>query len=631
MLDAAEAFENAGKYRRATQILGQAYRKYRDDALKVRIIEAQARNYLRLPLGIDVAIGRLSEGAKIAGVPRLERPLKVADDYTVDPVTFAAAADMLQRYSARTVQASLPEFNIPATAAQRRPKPFLRESPDSTIRDVDLLVLPPAELRDRTRYDRVVTWNEEKGLSAYSIGSNTPLGTAAGIKSKPRGALWVGPDLLVWTAGELTLLKGDALSLGWSAPVRSLPTAEVVEGDPSVVRTDDAPSAGGNVEGRIIVVDGQVINLGIRGGGGGQFFINGVLQPAGAVALAPQRKANEAEEIIQVRPVADDRAIFGTSAGRVVAVDLGTGKIAWQTAVGAVPFAQMLANDDFIAVRFIDDSGSQIVALDTFAGQVVMRFTFAPGSVNAPLNMALSPDGTLVYSLPDRICGKDLYEPGKSLKFGDNPLSPNNRPFELAGGPDQLVVSQGRILALADQGQFVRVLSLEDGKEMRGQLQLSTSAPPPPNNWRVWMRVVGPRLYIFNQRTLTSYNLDRPSENWSPFVSATPQRAVRDAFIGKRHIVLLSQLADARGLMGQPADAPDRVPYYLLAYARYPSQPGRNDESGKLDQDPLVQHPAGIDQWQPVEGGFYYRSMDGVVHFLQGNTPAAAAKPLEVQ
>ena len=33
---------------------------------------------------------------------------------------------------------------------------------------------------------------------------------------------------------------------------------------------------------------------------------------------------------------------------------------------------------------------------------------------------------------------------------------------------------------------------------------------------------------------------------------------------------------------------------------------------------------AGIDQWQAVEGGFYYRSGDGQAHFLRGaaETPA---------
>jgi len=56
----------------------------------------------------------------------------------------------------------------------------------------------------------------------------------------------------------------------------------------------------------------------------------------------------------------------------------------------------------------------------------------------------------------------------KALKFGDQPANNRangnvNRPFDGAIGPDQLVVTEEKILALGDQGQFIYVLSLDTG------------------------------------------------------------------------------------------------------------------------------------------------------------------------
>src|SRR5204862_7673106 len=135
----------------------------------------------------------------------------------------------------------------------------------------------------------------------------------------------------------------------------------------------------------------------------------------------PQRVRNRggagdpAEEIEHVRATGD-RVVIGTSSGRVASLELSDGSMAWQTRVGETSLNQMLASDDFIVVRFVDDFGAQIVALETFGGQIVMRRLFGPEAAPGPINLALSPDGTLVYTLQDRVCGQDLYEPGRALK-----------------------------------------------------------------------------------------------------------------------------------------------------------------------------------------------------------------------
>jgi hypothetical protein len=86
--------------------------------------------------------------------------------------------------------------------------------------------------------------------------------------------------------------------------------------------------------------------------------------------------------------------------------------------------------------------------------------------------------------------------------------------------------------------------------------------------------------------------------------------AIANAFIGKRHLVLLGYLIDP----GAPI--PDAaVRFRLYGYARYMAG---EYESGLLDLDKTISSDVKIDQWQPVEGGFYYHSGDGTAHFLKG-------------
>src|SRR5207247_10191628 len=112
----------------------------------------------------------------------------------------------------------------------------------------------PSSLVHPARACRCVLRTKYTGLSVYAIGSNTSLGTAAAIDRKPLGAVWIGPDLLVWTAGAVTLLKGDALATGWTVPLRVLPSVEVVKGDASVVKADDSQPGQPNI--REMVING---------------------------------------------------------------------------------------------------------------------------------------------------------------------------------------------------------------------------------------------------------------------------------------------------------------------------------------------------------------------------------------
>jgi hypothetical protein len=515
------------------------------------------------------------------------------------------AADLAPRACAGIAAAALPDFAIPSVWPKdksKRRKAFLPETAETTINDVDLLMVPPRELRDdAARHDRVVTWSRATGVSVYAVGGNKPLGRSAAINRQPLGMAWMGKDLLVWTPDRIVQLKGDQLAIGWDVSVRSLPQVDVVDAADAVSRVDDIQIPRGVPVGPgLEIINNQVVQVGVPGNAAGR---------ANAAARARDaQQQQQAERVEHVRP-RGDRVIFATSGGRIAAIDTGSGQLVWQTRPGEAPMEQVVANDDFVAVRFTDDSGPRLVALETFGGQAVLRTTFSPET--APLNIQLAPDGTLLYTRPDRICGKDLYEPGNTLKFGQNPIADGNRIFEGAGGPDQIVIAEGRIFAAADAGQFIRVLSLIDGREIANRLSSEAT------DWNVRMRVVGSRLYVFDSKTVTSYQVDRDDESWRGRIDSFQPPTIRDEFIGKQHLVLLDQPTTPNA--EPPGDVSPR--FRLLAYGRYPTAPDRHDESGKFDQSVDVTHPVGINlkQWQAVEGGFYYRSVDGKAHFLKGS------------
>jgi hypothetical protein len=126
-----------------------------------------------------------------------------------------------------------------------------------------------------------------------------------------------------------------------------------------------------------------------------------------------------------------------------------------------------------------------------------------------------------------------------------------------------------------------------------------------------------------------SYNLDRVEDSWGiSRLPMDPPPAVRDALIGQDYIVLLDQLSgqnpNAGG--GGRAAAP-RQGYRLLAYRRALTQREGVGmvETGLLDYDPMITSNVGISsEWQGVNGGFYYRTLDRTVHFLRGARPANA-------
>ncbi|HEX8521047.1 MAG TPA: PQQ-binding-like beta-propeller repeat protein [Tepidisphaeraceae bacterium] len=580
---AADAYEAAGKNRQATRVLNQIYRRYLD-VDKARVLEALARNYVAIPGNVGMAVGRLLEGAKLPGPPQLQQALKLPDGTIVQNATFTAAADALQRYSLQVASSSLPDFKLKVGIDESA---FSPDNSQLVISDVDKLLVPDRELRNNMRHDRIVTWTAGKGVGVYAVGKTQPLATNAKFEDAPKGIAWAGNDVVVWSgeaAGKLALLSGDQATTKWEVSVKSLPKVEVSLEDQAA----DESMGPGNAN------DGQ----GMRA----QAARNAFRQQQ--AIRAARGAADAGESIDHVMPVGD-RVIVGTSSGRVFAVELASGQVVWQMRVTDLGMDQLLASDDFVAVRMLGDGGSEIIAFETGSGQVVMRKTFPD---TPPENMALAPDGTLVWTMPDRVYGKDLNEPEKPLKFGTQSVGGGGQMFHGAVAAEQLVVADGKILALSDMGQMVRVLSLETGREIAAPIGTQATAA---TNWAVWLRVLGPRLYIITNKTVSSRSVTDP-EDYAQGAEVPNTATMTEAYFGKKHVVLLGQVTPAN------VPVPGAARYWLNAYSRARVEGSARTESGAIEVSEPVINPAGIDKWQPVDGGFYYRSLDRKVHFLQG-------------
>jgi tetratricopeptide (TPR) repeat protein len=667
LLAAAEAYESLKQPQPAVQVLRQAYFKYGEAVDKPRVIESMARDYLALPNRVDVAAARLAQGVTLPGEHKLTQPLRLPDGTEIAKDTpFPKALDELRKYSTRIASKDLPDFKLPPVPTseqyqalkdvlEHNPRwPFPAPGAEPVIAGVDALAVP---LREFARPDRVVFWSAAgTKLQIHKPGDSNALGVSAtAMTDAPKGSAWVAAaagnaGVLVWSNSAVALVPENGGDATWRVETKGLPTIEVVKPRPSPGDDSDM-----NAAGRRMAEQRQRLALGRLNGNGEFVMRNGQLQrlqpPAAVFAnVQPRPDAGAAEAINDVRPVGD-RVLVTTTIGRVFCVELSgknAGHVAWQTRLSDRPADRLVANDDFTVVKVSDETSVRLVGLDTVSGHILGTKSFALGNGDFPVNLALSADGTLVYTLPTRLVLKDLYKPWDSPER-DAPAggmvpsdAVNPMPFRNASGPDQLIISEGRILALADMGsaqvndrglggmKYVRVHSLETGQaitlkvsDKKGDVtDLNLHAENgPPRSWDIRLRAVGSRLYIQNSVGVLCYDLDRPDEFWQqPSPDAVDEVAgtVRDMFLGTNHAVLLSQLGGNAGGNAEPAPraAGAGGKWQLTAYARYPGQAGGTAESGRTDYVPAINEASAITKWQGVAGGFYYLTQDGKLHYL---------------
>jgi cellulose synthase operon protein C len=623
MVAAAEAHESVGDQRAATQVLRQIHFRFPDHPQRGGVLESLARNYLAMPNRLEAAIARLAQAERLPNGGKLQKPLVLPDGRVLEDVTVSEALSVLRQMRLEAAARSLPELGLPVPKDRAVTPGF--ESPAAVAEGVEALVIP---MRTAARNDRVVTWSGGR-LSVWDGRQAQVKAEVEVLSEPPIGAAWlndVPDDLIVWSAAAVARVNTDDGSVAWRLVVGDMPEVAVpLAGDVPAQQADEAAAEAGGERERVIirlgagrqeVIEEQIIirenqrliiqgNVVIHGGMG-----NMVMRPGmapGELLPAVPAAAQGVEQIAQVVPV-DERLLIGSSHGRLACVDLRDGSVAWQ--MGAIPdrpIERILANDEFTVLRTADEATVQLVVLDTYSGQVISRQPFATETGRVPINVALSDVGMLVYTLPGQICGRNLFEPGTEPQF-EEPREGTSLLFAGMHHPEQLLVSEGRILAASDGGQFVRVHSLETGRQLRPMLQTGATGLD------VRLRLVGPQLYIIGQQSLMAYNLEHPERKYpQPRKFMDPPSKVVDAFVGVNYLLLVDE-------PGERAEGEQRVAeqFLLRAVARYPVSETNPEESGRIDYLQEIESPSGVKEWQAVDGGVYFLSRDGRLQFLRG-------------
>jgi len=570
MMAAAECYESRGDAPMATQVLRQILPRVRDRD-RVPVLEALARNYLKMPNHLDVAVSRLALAASLAPHSMILQPLTLPGGAVVQNVSLSGARDLLMRYEWQSSLESLPDFHLPThqqsndywKAKGQRAKPFQPESPNTKIVGVDAMVVP---LEDFARKDRIIAWSAADGLSVYPVGQNKPAFNCAGISEAPIGAAWTEGNLLAWSKGSIALIDGASGQKRWSMDVSTLPGI-VAAGDSGVAPAENGP-----------------------------------------------------EEFADVRPV-NDRIVLTTTTGRLLGIDPAAGRPAWQTRVGGA-VNPLLANDDFTVVRTQDGQTVQIQVYNSLSGEMLGRKSFGLDTQSYPINLALAADGTLVYTLPDKLCIQDLFEANLSPQGMEPGIAkdaelPNQPPMFLGSGhPEaaQLLIHGGRVFAVANSGKEVRIFSIDTGElwqsEGRDGLETTGVDPTRSTSGNVRIHVSGNYLFAFSPRNLIAYRID-PRKPGLDTLDPTKVTNYQQILFGRDYLALVDR-------PGPPATESNRPGNRLtLNFFNRMVKNLPDEEAGALIFNPELSVIDDHLALQGVEGGVAYFT-GHTIQFLMG-------------
>jgi hypothetical protein len=306
--------------------------------------------------------------------------------------------------------------------------------------------------------------------------------------------------------------------------------------------------------------------------------------------------------------------VVTTAGGRILAINLTDGQVLWQTSAGGFVIKRVAANDDFTVLRL--DQGQQVdlMAIDSNTGRMIGRKTF-DGTVDpAPLNIALSEDGILVYTRRADICSLDLndatlagqgMEPKASYSGKADPN--NNVPampiFDHMDKPDQLLIHDQSVLALSDDGKKLRIFlastlaAMDDNPaDVNSRLDADDS-----------LHVSGKYVYVSGLRQFFSFQIGGPvvaqQQRYFPVSSVHIEKIL----YGRDYVVIVNRLYQEEGTRGKQVG--------LYGFNRVTAPTGTEDlpfvhqvDFTNIDRDAT---------WQAFEGGIAYCS-GGAVHVLMG-------------
>ena len=611
MLAAANAYETSHQPRQARRVLLDMYfdRDVKSDQ-RAQIIEALARTDLASAPRV------LSEGASDLNDPKLQQPMKRADGGQIEAGTkFSAAAMTLTQKQTAQMAQTLPTLKLPLPPGADQdtpyPKPFKQDVP--VLANVDALVLPLAHF---ARNDRIITWSSPSALSIYAPPAQTPLHTSNQIGERPRGSAWIANNLLVWGSKQISLLRDDGSGIAWTSDIASLPAVEVLT-------PDEAPDSS-VAENNAAAPQPRFI----MGRGGRPVGVRLPMQPPQPQQPVPVPVGPE--QIDHVLPLSD-HLVVATSSGRVASLGMADGKVAWQIRLSDRPVTRVVANEDFTVILAESTATVRLQVLDTASGHVRTSRWFARSTNSLPQNIALATDGTLVYTLNDRICLKNLYKPdrGWNQRSIEHAL-PNPGNFVGLSGEDQLVIAGQRVIAVFDSGggnrageKFVHIYSLQSGsptvvqvgpkQQIEQKLSAATKSP------QVRLLVAGSRLFTVASDAANAYDLDHPEQSVAMYNPQSEPLVVSQPVLAKDFLVFLAddeQQVDAAAAPAAPVRKDPQTSVQLSAYGR---ALGPRGEIDRLDYQLKIDDQAGITrEWQAFDGGICYRTADRKLHLLIG-------------
>jgi outer membrane protein assembly factor BamB len=492
--------------------------------------------------------------------------------------------------------------------------------------------------------DRIIVFAPGTGLEVFAAGSPKALLICSAVTTQPQAAGFVGDGLLVAADDHLMRINAGG-EVVWDFSVRTLGEVEVAmlglspsagvasaapgaqdDGETAAQRQRDlitrqalaanglAVMPGGplivqqGVAQQIVIINGQAVRIGRMGAMG--------IRPADAQSNAT------GEETIAKVAAAGNRVAAVTSEGRLLCVDQKSGHLLWQTRLDDRAVDQLLVNEDFVAVRCgagamlaDEQSTAHIAVFDTDEGHCQFERSFGadPGP---PINMALAANGTLVWLQVDRIAGKNLFEPGPRLQFETFPWQGANNVHCFASegggamGDDQLVIDGHRIVAAADSGLALRAFDLDDGQPVAlpdGTTRINLASVP--NRWDVHIRAAGDGVYYAwsNGRVQRidfgpSPAATQPASWQWPF-DPFARSSVDDIELSDRYVMVFYEPFHRNPPQSRLRMCVDCV----------------NPESVYIElHQRNILDASGIADFRLVDGGFYYLSGNGRLHFLPG-------------
>lgn len=593
MIAAAGLYEQRDRTRDAVLVLRQLYLKMPENAQRLPVLEAQARNYLKLEDGLGIALGRLTIAAQINPRHKLQAPMALASGEALAGETIEQVLASLRRVNVQQQTLRLPDaaIPIPARVQPGQPRPprlpaFQPARPEDTLPEIAAI---PVMWNGLERGDRLPVFGVDGMLRVLNVGSGIA-GLNRDVQSVPLGGGFMRQGLAIWNARQIIMLSEDGNETRWNLPLGALPPAAALlasAGGPRVAAVE--PDEAGND----VIIDGNVVQIGGR-------LLPGVAQAQDPVAADPGN-----ESLVRCVPLGSN-IIAATSAGRLLSIDATSGKVLWQTSLAPARITQLRAAGDFVAVQAAEDRAGVLQVISAYDGQYVYRVNFP---ANAGLvNYELAADGTLVFLRGNRLSAKDLFAPSDKLLYD---ITARSAIYNGMSGDDHLKVSQGRVLVATENGTLIRVHALDTGKELTQPLQSGA------RDRNVSLRTVGSQLYAVSNRAVMAYNLDDTEQRWWSLSDPSVSDSIADAIITRDYLLVLERPVIAAG--------PRANVLRVKAYARYPASETTTAESGRLDHMRELTLEAGIVGWRAADGGLLLLGQDSKLRFFRGGRPVENA------